>query len=176
MFCPNCGEKLESQNQKFCASCGSILSYTPDAPQLRAEENQASSPVKPIPVYESKPIKTGGPGPHSKKCFAFAFVSIALAIVGNSFGARFFLPTYFFPYYVGLGLERLIIAMVLHIAGLIFGILSRVNTSKAEILEPINALEQFGSVVAVFGIITNAISVVLVPYRVISLMAIPIYD
>jgi len=182
MFCPNCGEKLESQNQRFCASCGSVLSYTPlDAPQLKAEEKQVSSPVKPIPVYESKTIKVGGPGPHSKKCLAFAFVSVALAIVGYSFGGiyfiRNFLPSYILQYYfgrLGSGPGGLIIAIVLNFTGLIFGILSRVNTNKAGESEPINALEQFGSVVAVFGIIMNVIPVVVVLsifiFTLISLM------
>ena len=189
MFCPNCGERLESQNQKFCASCGSVLSYTPpDSPQPRVEENQVSSPVRSVPVYESKTIKVGGPGPHSKKCFAFAFVSVALAIVGYSSGGIFFirnfLPGYFLQYYfgglgggLGGGPGGLIIAVVLNITGLIFGILSRVNTIKAGVSEPINALEQFGSVVAVFGIIMNAIPIVIVPliFLVIPLMYMPMY-
>jgi len=54
MFCPNCGEKVESQNQKFCSGCGSELSNTPDAAQasqLRAEENQASPIVRSVPIY-----------------------------------------------------------------------------------------------------------------------------
>ena len=92
MICPNCGEKLESPNQKFCVSCGSEILYTPDAPQLKAEENQVSSPVKPIPVYESKSIKVEKPRPHSKKCCAFAMVSLALAIAGYSLGGFFFNP------------------------------------------------------------------------------------
>jgi len=184
MFCPNCGEKLKSQNQKFCVSCGSVLYTPPDAPQLKAEENQVSSPVRSIPVYESKPIKIGGPGPHSKKCFAFAFVSIALAIVGFSFGGinliRNFIPFYYLQYYpggMGGGPGGLIIAIVLNITGLIFGILSRVYSSKAGIYEPINALEQFGSVVAVFGIIMNVIPIVIVPliFLAIPLMYMPMY-
>ena len=175
MICPNCGEKLESQNQKVCVSCGSVLSYTPpDAPQLRAEENQVSSPVEPIPVYESKTIKVGGPGPHSKKCFAFAFLSIALAIVGYSFGSIlfirilfFFLPIYLFPSNFRITLEGLTIALILNITGLIFGILSWVHSNKAGEFEPINILEQFGSVVAVFGIIMNVLPIV------VSLIPVP---
>lgn len=184
MFCPNCGEKLESQNQKFCVSCGSDLPYTPDAPQIKAEENQVSSTIRSVPVYESKPIKVGGSGPYSKKCFAFALVSIALAIVGFSFGGinliRTFLPAYFFPYYpggLGGGIVGLIIAIVLNIGGLVFGILSRVNSSKAGKNEPVNTLEKLGSVVAVFGIIMNAIPLVIIPimFLVTPFMFMPMY-
>jgi hypothetical protein len=165
MFCPNCGEKLESQNQKFCASCGSVLSYTPDVPQLRAEENQASSPVKPIPVYESKPIKTGGPGPHSKKCFAFAFVSIALAIVSFFFGGFYFMVFNSFRN----SLLRIYLQIILSITGLIFGIRSLVHSNEAR-FEPTNTLKQFGSVVAGFGIIMNAITLITYVFALISLM------
>ena len=81
MYCPNCGEKLDSQNQKYCSTCGSDLTYTPEPPQLRAEEDQLSSPVRSIPVYEPKPVKEGDLGPISRKCLVFAIGSIALAIV-----------------------------------------------------------------------------------------------
>ncbi|TES98300.1 MAG: zinc ribbon domain-containing protein [Promethearchaeota archaeon] len=172
MFCPNCGERYESQNQKFCTNCGSELSNifdAPQTPQLRVEENQASSTVRSIPVYESKSIKVGGPGPNSKMCFAFAIVSIALAIAGFIFGGNYFFRYFIYsllPYYpggLGLGIVGLIIAIALNIGGLIFAILSRVNSSKAGKNEPRNTLEQFGSVVAVFGIIMNIIPIVITP-------------
>ena len=186
MFCPNCGEKLDSQNQKFCSSCGSVLLHTPDAPQLRAVENQVSSTVRSVPVYPSKPINIGGPGPYSKNCFALAIISIALAITGFIFGGinliRNLLPIYLFPYYPGgpgVGLVGLTIAIVLNIGGLIFGILSKVNSSKAGKNEPINTLEKVGSVFAVFGIIINSIFIVaiivVVIIRVISLVLIAPY-
>ena len=188
MFCQNCGERYESQNQRFCTNCGSELSNifdAPQTPQLRVEENQASSTVRSIPVYESKSIKVGGPGPNSKMCFAFAIVSIALAIAGFIFGGnyffRFFIYSYLLPYYypggLGLGIVGLIIAISLNIGGLIFAILSRVNSSKAGKNEPRNTLEQFGSVVAVFGIIMNIIPLVITPliYLGISFLTMPMY-
>jgi len=172
MFCPNCGEKLESQIQKFCPNCGSKLSYTPDAPGLKAAVNQAESTVKSTPIYASKTFKVDGPGPHSKMCFAFALVSIALAIVSFNFGAisffRTILPIRLFPFYIGGsgGVIGLVIAIVLNIVGLIFGITSRVNSSKAGEYEPINTLEKIGSVVSIFGIIINAIPLVIIPIMV----------
>jgi len=187
MFCQNCGEKYESQNRRFCTNCGSELSNVfdiPQTPQVRVEENQASSTVRSIPVYESKSIKVGGPGPNSKMCFAFAIVSIALAIAGFIFGGnyffRFFLYSFMSPIFSGglhLGIIGLIIAIVLNIGGLIFAIISRVNSSKAGKNEPINILEQFGSVVAVFGIIMNIIPIVITPlyFLGIFIVTIPIY-
>ena len=168
MFCPNCGEKLESTFQKFCASCGSELSNTPDAaqtPQLKVEEKHVSQPVRSVPDYESKIIKAGGPGPHSKKCFAFSIVSLGLIGVAYFFGGsnlfRIFTPYYYYSY--SFGVVGFITIIIVHIAGLVFGILSRTNSSKAGKFEPVNALEKVGSVFAVFGIIMNSIPIVLVP-------------
>ncbi len=176
MFCPNCGEKLKSQDQSFCASCGSEIHSTPppEAPQVRAEEKQVSSPVISVPVYPSKPVKVGGPGSHSKKSFAFAIVSLALACVGYAFGASIFrgilFPySYYYPYY-SFRVIGLIIAVILNITGLIFGILSRTNSSKARISEPINTLEKLGSVFAIFGIVINSIPLVVVSIILIIML------
>jgi len=117
-------------------------------------------------------------------CFAFAIVSIALAIAGFIFGGnyffRFFIYSYLLPYYpggLGLGIVGLIIAIALNIGGLIFAILSRVNSSKAGKNESRNTLEQFGSVVAVFGIIMNIIPLVITPliYLGFSFLTMPMY-
>ena len=176
MFCQNCGEKLESQDQKFCARCGSAISTTPDAPQapqLKVEENRVSPKAKSVPVYASKTIRVGGPGPHSKKCFAFAIVSLALAGVGFAFGAttfmRFLMPYYYYysPYY-SFGFIGLIVGVILNITGLIFGILSRTNCSKARKSEPVNTLEKVGSVFGVFGIVLNSIPVGVILVMLIS--------
>jgi len=164
MFCQNCGEKIESKEQKFCASCGSATSITPDAPQLKVEENQVPVPVKSVPVYDSKTINVGGPGPHSKKTFAFAIVSLALGGVGFAFGGiyffRMFSPFYYYFYTDAfLGFIALIVAVILNVTGLIFGILSRTNCSKARTSEPVNTLEKVGSVFGIFGIVLNSIPV-----------------
>ena len=189
MFCKNCGEKLESQNQKFCASCGSEISntpaapQTPQAPQIKAERYQAPSADRSVPVYESKPIRVGGPGPHSKKCFAFSIVSLGLAGAGFIFGGGNFFSL-LMPYspYPGISIVvfGLILGVILNVTGLIFGILSRTNSSKAGRNEPINGLEKVGSVFAVFGIVTNSIplaaaAVNLVITLISALMIIPYY-
>jgi len=189
MFCKNCGEKLETPNQKFCASCGSEISnipaapQTPQAPQLKVERYQAPSAVRSVPVYESKPIRVGGPGPHSKKCFAFSIVSLGLAGAGFIFGGGNFFSL-LMPYspYPGISIVvfGLILGVILNVTGLVFGILSRTNSSKAGRNEPINGLEKVGSVFAVFGIVTNSIplaaaAVNLVITLISALMIIPYY-
>ena len=184
MFCPNCGEKLESTFQKFCASCGSELSNTPDAaqaPQLKVEEKHVSPPVRPAPVYESKTIRVGGPGSHSKRCFAFAIVSLGLVGVAYFYGGSNLFSSFspYYYYYYSFGLVGFITTIIVHIAGLVFGILSRTNSSKAGRFEPINTLEKVGSVFGVFGIVINSIFIVaiivVVIIRVISLVLIAPY-
>jgi len=176
MFCQNCGEKMESKDQKFCASCGSEISDTPVAPQeppLKAEEKQVSSPVKSTPVYQSKPINVGGPGPHSKKTLAFAIVSLVLGGVGFALGGTYFmrmLNPYSYYYSYPFGPVALIIGGILNVTGLIFGILSRTNCSKARKTEPVNTLEKVGSVFGIFGIIVNSIPVVVLLVMLIILL------
>jgi len=167
MFCPNCGEKLDSPNQRFCASCGSEIGSTPfpEVPQIQTEENQVSTPVSLVPVSESKPIKAEGPGSYSKKVFAFAFFSLVLAVIGFvlEFLAffRFIIPMYIFPRLPG-GPVLLTIALVIHFVGIIFGIVSRISSSKARKLEIENTLEKVGRVFAILGIIANFIPLVII--------------
>jgi len=167
MFCPNCGEKLDSQNQRFCASCGSEIqsSIIPEVPELPAEMTQAPPPTPPVPVYESIPIKKGGPGSYSKQVFAFGFLSLVLAGVG--FGLeflafiRFIAPFSSFPRLPSAPIFW-IAALVLHFVGVVFGILSRVSSSKARKHETENPLEKVGSVFGILGIIANIIPMAIV--------------
>jgi len=176
MFCPNCGEKLETPNQRYCASCGSEIQTTspPDVPQAPAP---VLAPVSKVPVYDSKPVKAQGLGTHSKKCFSFSLVSIGFFVAGFVFGGtillRFILPLYFFPFFGG-GIIMWIIAIVLHIIGFIFGILSRVNSSKARNLEASHALEKVGSVFGVFGIVLNVLPMAILPIFIVLGVIAPI--
>lgn len=175
MFCPNCGVKIEDQNQKFCTSCGSEFpSEIPiETPQLRKEEVKTPPTYQrqSIPTYKPR-IQAGGPGPESKKCLIFALASIGLFIIGMSIAGaslmRNFMPSYYFPSYgLGSGAVGWIIAMVLNIVGLVFGILSRVYSGRAD-TEPINNVERFGSVIAVFGIIMNVIPIFVIPILLVA--------
>jgi len=173
MSCKNCGEKLEP-HQNFCPSCGSVVLDSPDATQLRVQENQVSSTVRSVP--DSKPINAVRPGLHSKKCFAFAIVSLVLAGAGLIYGGgivmRLLSPYYYYyPYpYYSFGLGGFIIAVVLNITGLIFGILSKTNSSKAKKFEPINTLRKVGGVFSVFGIVLNSIPVAVVAIILIIML------
>lgn len=184
MFCPNCGEKLETPNQRFCAGCGSEIQTTasPEISSQPVEEVQVPSPPAPppvstVPVYDSKPVKAQGLGTYSKKCFYFSLVSIGFFVAGFVFGGtillRFILPLYFFPFFGG-GIIMWIIAIVLHLVGFIFGILSRVNSSKARSLEASHALEKVGSVFGVFGIILNVLPMAILPIFIVLGVIAPI--
>lgn len=174
MFCPNCGSELTEPNQSFCMKCGSKIEATLEIPQIRTKIpkqvsiNTSQSTLESIslPISQKKSvIKEGRPGPYSKKCFGFALASIGLAIAGLSVGSgsmMFSMISRFGNVLNGFGfVPGLIIAIVLNTIGLIFGILSRVNSSKARELEPVNTLEKIGSVFAIFGIIGNAILIAL---------------
>ncbi len=170
MFCPNCGSEFIESNQLFCMKCGSKIEATLEIPEIRTKIpekisiNTSNSTLESIylPISQQKSArKEGRPGPYSKKCFGFALVSIGLAIAGLSVGSGSMMLS-MMP---GIGnvlngfgfVPGLIVAIALNITGLIFGILSRVNSSKARELESVNTLEKIGSVFAIFGIISNAI-------------------
>ncbi|KKN32631.1 hypothetical protein LCGC14_0811820 [marine sediment metagenome] len=170
MFCPSCGSELTEPNQSFCSKCGSKIEATLEIPEIKTKIprqisiNTSHSTLEStyLPISQQKSVKKEGrPGPYSKKCFGFALASIGLAIAGLSVGSgsmMFSMMSGFGNVLNGFGfLPGLIIAIVLNIIGLIFGILSRVNSSKARELEPVNTLEKIGSVFAIFGIISNAI-------------------
>ena len=166
MFCPNCGEKIDNQNQKFCTSCGSEIPFISEILPLKAERSQIPSAniQQKTPVYQSKSVKTGRPGQNSIMCIVFAVTSIVLAVIGFNVGGfnffRYFIPLDIFPYFSS-GLVGWIIALILNIVGIVLGILSRIFGGKAEDLEPPNILEKFGSIISVFGIIINGISLVI---------------
>jgi hypothetical protein len=176
MFCPNCGEKVDSHDQRFCASCGSEIGSNPipEVSQVLAEENQVSTLASSIPVSESKQIKTGGPGVYSKKIFPLAFFSLVLAAIGFvlEFLAflRFVIPFYVFPRLPG-GPVLWIVALIFHIVGLLFAIRCRVNNKKAGQFETKNTIATVGSVFGVFGIIANAIPIaILSPITIIMIL------
>ncbi|MFX1480314.1 MAG: zinc-ribbon domain-containing protein [Promethearchaeota archaeon] len=163
MFCPNCGEEIIEQDQKFCQNCGSEIPTTGEVPQ-RITVSPKPTPVaqkysvpKPVstPTYVRTAPTRGGPGPASKKCLAFALVSLAIAIFTfGSAGGSGYGP---FSFYIAGAIPRIIIVIIAHIVGLVFGIVSRTNSREASMTEPINGVEKAGSVFAIFGIVVNSI-------------------
>ncbi len=183
MFCPNCGEKLETLDQRFCASCGSEIqtTITPEISQelqVSVEKTPAPPPAPVVPVYGAKPIKSKGTGSYSRKSLAFALVWPIFFIIGLYIGFIFtifrrFTYSPYMPRNPGLW----IIPFVLHIIALIFSIVSRINSSKARKFEGENGLQKAGSIISVFGIVLNIIFLVIIPIMMVtSLFIIPYYD
>jgi hypothetical protein len=173
MFCPNCGQKLKESNQRFCHSCGSEISTTSEAPKLEIERSpyESTTITKSTPEYtdfsvspqKPTPVKVEGPGSNSIKCFIYAMTSMILFVIAFVIGFNvvrlsiFGAGTPFTP----LRMINIIIVIILHIAGLIFGIVSKTNAGNAERSEPENALKSIGGVFGVIGIILNAIFLVI---------------
>ena len=55
------------------------------------------------------------------------------------------------------------VPLILHVIGLVFSILSKVNSRKARTFEGENGLQKAGSIISVFGIVLNVIFLVVVP-------------
>jgi len=171
MFCPNCGVKIINPNQNFCIKCGTKIQITSEAPQLRPERSHSTKVNANYSISQKTPTKIErSSGSYSNKCFGYAIASIALVIFGIIFSG----PILFFRLFGrGSVLIMIIFVMVIiliHIVGLIFGILSRTNSTKAKTLDPENVIGKLGSVFGIIGIVLNAIalgiSLVIFPFLI----------
>ncbi len=168
MFCPSCGSELREGNQKYCHCCGTNLLNATEDTQLYTRISQKTPKKIPkstieystVPEINKKQIKPkGGIGAHSKRCLAFAIVSLACAGVASVLGTslNFFFNWFFDGNSRILLIPRFIPMTSIYIVGLIFGILSRTNSSKAGLKESKNNVEKVGSILGILGIISNAI-------------------
>jgi len=183
MFCPNCGEKLETPNQKFCANCGSTIQTTlaPEiyqSPQPPVVKTPTPPPVSAVPVYDVKPIKSKGTGPYSRKSLTFALIWPGFFIPGFYVGFLFMIfRSFSYSPYMPRNPGLWIIPFALHLVSLIFSIVSKVNSSKARKYEAENGIQKAGSIISVFGIVLNVIFLVIVPVMMgISIASLPFYD
>ncbi len=182
MFCPNCGTELVKLNQKFCQTCGINLSLilnrgqnaaiaksqpTPinfKTPQLRTERVQDAAIAKSqlTPVYTSFPVsqqmlvKKREVGSYSKKCLAFSIVSFAIGIF-CVFSGGAILILINISRYAFVGLIGFIVSILANSVGVIFGILSRLNNTKAGKSETSNSVKTIGSVFGILGLSFNII-------------------
>ncbi|MFX1235094.1 MAG: zinc-ribbon domain-containing protein, partial [Promethearchaeota archaeon] len=89
MYCPNCGEELRDENQRFCSRCGSKISSSKEIVELESEPKKETMPI----VQQSKQISSeilvspqktpvkGAVGPYSKKSLADGIISIGITVV-----------------------------------------------------------------------------------------------
>ena len=176
MYCSKCGEKLSDPNQNFCHNCGNeIISYPKTASyktetSYKTERPQTEPPVYYVPVKYSRQIQKGLPGKNSKLCLGLAIASISIGIVSLMIGYTSQMRFYY-PYdNINKFLSMMIINIFLRTGGLILGIFSKYNSSKAELSEPYNDFEKVGSIIGIMAIIINALGLFLIffgPYSFI---------
>jgi hypothetical protein len=178
MFCPNCGVKIERDFQKFCHMCGYNLLEIYQSPQKNVQDYKYAPNIieSPKPAYSASSISPPKanykniPGPHSKKCLGFGIPSLIIGVVAFFVGYNGFTIAQqlsMYGYYTSVGMVFWPTILVVHVIGLTFGIVSRINSSLAGKMEPINDVEKAGSTLAGFGITINAILIFAVIYVLI---------
>ena len=160
MFCSNCGENLLSTNQKFCQNCGTEVLATSKATDYKTERIQ--NVTSPKPVKQPRQLQKGSPGKYSNWSLGLALISIAIGIVSLIIGINLSRIFFIFPSYNRIvRLVAMIVILLLRVGGLIMGVFSKVNSSKAEIFEPYNDVEKAGSIFGIFGILINSVGLLL---------------
>ncbi len=149
MFCPNCGQKTENPNQRFCMNCGGELSLTPVAPQYTPTTISQRTPVYTTPPGYTSQQKSEEIGLTSILCLIFALISISLVIIN----LIVLLNLGFYRY----GLTMMVAVIVSHFVGLLLGIVSKVNSKLAENSGTTNSVQKVGNTFGILGIIFNAI-------------------
>jgi len=171
MFCSHCGEKLKDTRQKFCQNCGSEISTTTEDSHLITETELSpsisKSPSIPkiieFPASGKQILAPGTPGRYSKKCLAYAIVSICIAIpviiVGINifrYSGRLFVFT---RYELAVRFTTLIMFIIYHVIGSFFAGKSKKYGKMAKEFEPANTPEKVGSSLRIVGEIINDIPI-----------------
>jgi len=159
LYCPQCGEKLESSDQKFCKHCGA---------DLRTDIGTSDSPVSAI--KEKTILK------QSKRCFILGLSSVGIAIIFIIIGLALILilrnsvqssfnisyTSYYFDEELKLVTEVFgLVAILSSIAGCSLGIISRMIRQKFRATKSKNLLIDMGGVFAILGIVLNIIAIVI---------------
>ena len=164
MFCSNCGERLIATNQRFCHNCGTEVLATSKATDYKTEriQNVTAPKIQYATVIQQRQLQRGSPGKYSKLCVGLALGSIVIGIVSLIISYNLSRLFFIFPSYNRIvRLVAMIIILLLRVGGLIMGVFSKVNSSKAEIFEPYNDVEKAGSIFGIFGILINSIGLFL---------------
>jgi len=164
MFCPNCGEKLGIESQNYCQNCGSEILEKSQTFQAKSQtlqtkygldQERTTSSAIPVTQYPTNVKREGEPGSYSKICLGFGIVSLVIGVISFNFGSSFVLNSIYLNY---IFVRRVFIGLsVVHIVGIIFGIVSKVNGGKAKGLEPESSILKAGSTMGVIGIIINSL-------------------
>ncbi|MFX1317029.1 MAG: zinc ribbon domain-containing protein [Promethearchaeota archaeon] len=161
MYCSYCGEKLIKNDQKFCQNCGTEVQATARTINYKIEEipNVIAPKIVYVPFKQQRQM--GIAGKYSKLCLILALISIVIGIVSLIIGYNFYRFYYWRSYNMIGRLVVVTVILLFRVGGLIMGVFSKVNSSKAEIFEPYNDVEKAGSIFGVLGIISNSIGLFL---------------
>ena len=162
-FCPNCGYTILGKDKDFCGNCGCALSKRPKTTHMKTVGYRTpSGKIVDVPKIGYEAVteeRANKPGSYSAKCLAYSIISLSIVVISLFIGLGSLVqPLFFSSSSNGLSLESsLIIVILLHSAGVLLGIYSRLMSKKAMKYEASNKAEIIGSVLAIFGIIINLI-------------------
>ena len=179
MYCSHCGEKLIDKTQKFCQNCGAEVLTMSKTSNYKSEriQREAAPKIYNAPVKQPLQLQRGPPGKYSKLCLNQALISIFIGILSLIIGYNYFRFLYWLHYNYIISLIVSLAILLSRIGGLILGVFSKVNSSDAQNFEPFNDTEKAGSILAIFGMIINAIGLflsLLGPYSIFRPPIIPI--
>jgi len=166
MYCSNCGKEI-GEDQKFCPNCG-------------AEIVKSAEPSK--KVEKAIEGEEGEKKTNSIKCFVFGIIAAscaALAYIGGGGYLLRLIIVYYGNYAVILdtpSLLALLLAViisiyVLHILGIIFGVLARSSNKKAKDLETDNGFRKAGSILGLLGLILNILGLIIITGIILLVLA-----
>lgn len=168
MYCPICGAKLESENQRYCQSCGTEIFSLDEYPYMikqtqsdkyNQKEHHEIRPKNYNTLPKKEEVQASRQG---KKCLSYAIASLVLSGIGIILGGikiyRNWIYGYFLPEIPVLGIIFSGFSLLFSILGLILAIISKSYSSKAKRLNPYDIDEEKGSTIAIFGLILSLIT------------------
>ncbi len=158
MFCINCGIEIVLPEQNFCYNCGNEVLFKDT---LRSSKITTKKPNDSGLFPVKKRSSRDGPGPFSKKCLGFGITSNGIAAFGFFGGFFIFIFNLISSRYSygsifsSMIIPGIIITLITHLIGIIFGSVSRTNRIRAERFESDNTVEKIGKYLGIIGTILN---------------------